>query len=76
MARAKSARYAEPMAASARKEATYDDILALPPGIHGQILFGVLHAHPRLIDVYAKEAKVRAIPFDAIELDLALLWAR
>jgi Uma2 family endonuclease len=32
---------------SARREATYDDILALPPNVTGQILFGVLYAHPR-----------------------------
>jgi Uma2 family endonuclease len=30
----------------------------------------------RLIDVFSNDAKVRAVPFDAIELDLSLLWAR
>ena len=30
----------------------------------------------RVVDVYSDDAKVRAIPFDAIELELALLWAR
>ncbi len=29
----------------------------------------------RILDVYSDDAKVRAIPFDAIELDLAILWA-
>lgn len=29
-----------------------------------------------LPDVHAGEAKVRARPFDAIELELSLLWAR
>jgi len=29
------------------KSATYADIEALPPNMVGQILFGVLHAHPR-----------------------------
>ncbi len=29
----------------------------------------------RILDVHAGEAKVRAVPFDAIELDLAVLWA-
>lgn len=43
-------------AAAARKEATYDDILALPPGINGQILFGVLHAHPRPAPKHAQAA--------------------
>lgn len=30
----------------------------------------------RLVEVYSGEAKIRAIPFDAIELELGLLWAR
>lgn len=30
----------------------------------------------RVTNVYAASAKVRAVPFDAIELDLALLWLR
>jgi Uma2 family endonuclease len=30
----------------------------------------------RLIATYAADAKVRAEPFDAIELDLSVLWAR
>lgn len=30
----------------------------------------------RLLDVHAGEAKARIRPFDAIELDLSLLWAR
>jgi len=30
----------------------------------------------RLLDVVTGDTKVRARPFDAIELDLALLWAR
>jgi Uma2 family endonuclease len=38
-------RFAMPHAA--RREATYDDLLALPEHVRGQLLFGVLHAHPR-----------------------------
>lgn len=30
----------------------------------------------RLIATFARDAKVRAEPFDAIELDLSILWAR
>jgi hypothetical protein len=30
----------------------------------------------RVFDVFSGDAKVRAAPFDAIELELALLWAR
>ncbi len=29
----------------------------------------------RILDVYSGDDKVRAIPFDAIELDLSILWA-
>lgn len=35
------------MADPARRSATYDDLLALPAHVVGQIVFGVLHAHPR-----------------------------
>jgi len=35
------------MAERAHRNATYDDLLALPAHTIGQILFGVLHAHPR-----------------------------
>jgi Uma2 family endonuclease len=30
----------------------------------------------RVFDVFAGDAKIRAVPFDAIELELGLLWAR
>lgn len=30
----------------------------------------------RVVDVFSGEEKVRVRPFDAIELDLAVLWAR
>jgi Uma2 family endonuclease len=30
----------------------------------------------RIVATHVAEAKVRAEPFDAIELDLAVLWAR
>jgi Uma2 family endonuclease len=36
------------MAEPAKKKATYADIEALPPHVVGEILFGVLHAMPRL----------------------------
>lgn len=35
------------MADPARRPATYEDLLALPPNVVGQILYGVLHAQPR-----------------------------
>ncbi len=35
------------MADPALRQATYEDIVALPANVVGQILFGVLHTHPR-----------------------------
>jgi Uma2 family endonuclease len=35
------------MADPAHRNARYEDLLALPSNVIGQILFGVLHAHPR-----------------------------
>lgn len=35
------------MPESARKLATYDDLIALPPNRVGEIVHGVLHSHPR-----------------------------
>lgn len=35
------------MADPALREATFEDIVALPANVVGQIVFGVLHAHPR-----------------------------
>ncbi|WP_146650614.1 Uma2 family endonuclease [Labilithrix luteola] len=37
-----------------RRPATYDDLCALPPNMVGQILFGVLHAHPRPAPKHAR----------------------
>jgi Uma2 family endonuclease len=42
------------MADAARREATYDDVLALPPHVTGQVLFGVLHTHPRPAPKHAR----------------------
>lgn len=44
------------MADPARRTATYDDLMALPPHVTGQILFGVLHAHPRPAPKHAQAA--------------------
>jgi hypothetical protein len=60
------------MSAKPLVPATYRDIEALPANMVGELVRGVLHAHPRHRD----DAKVRAEPFDAIELDLSVLWAR
>src|SRR5689334_4920772 len=35
------------MTAAAKKIATYEDILALPPHVTGQIIFGSLYTNPR-----------------------------
>jgi hypothetical protein len=47
------------MAAATKRRATYEDLLALPKHLVGEII-----------------KVVRAEPFDAIELELAALWAR
>ena len=53
------------MADAARKVATYDDVLSAPPA----------DAHWSLLATFADDERVRAEPFDAIELELGLLWA-
>ncbi|AKU99245.1 hypothetical protein AKJ09_05909 [Labilithrix luteola] len=30
----------------------------------------------RLVEVYSNDARVRAVPFDAVEIELGALWAR
>ena len=42
------------MATPAKREATYEDILALPPNMVGQIVFGTLYAHPRPAPKHAR----------------------
>lgn len=39
-----------------RRAATYDDLLGLPPHVTGQLVFGVLHAHPRPAPKHAQAA--------------------
>ena len=70
-------------------KATYADIEALGPNVVG--VSCVWFVDPlvktlevlrldgstyRIVGVFRGDATVRAEPFDAIELDLALLWAR
>ena len=42
------------MAEPARKHATYQDLLALPDNVVGQLVFGVLHAHARPAPKHAR----------------------
>jgi Uma2 family endonuclease len=44
------------MAQAAHQKATYEDLLALPANVVGQIVFGVLHAHPRPAPKHAQAA--------------------
>lgn len=44
------------MAEAAKQDATYEDLLALPPHVTGQIVFGVLYAHPRPAPKHAQAA--------------------
>lgn len=53
------------------KPATYADIEALPAHLIGEILDG---ARWLLMGTWSGTDKVRAEPFDALELDLSLLW--
>lgn len=43
---------------AARSTATYADLLALPPNVTGQLVFGVLHAHPRPANAHANAASM------------------
>lgn len=56
------------MAKPQLRPATYADIEALPPNVVGQILFGVLHAHPRPAPRHARAASSLGVelggPFD------------
>jgi Uma2 family endonuclease len=56
------------MAEPARKHATYEDVLAAPPHVVAEIMFGVLHTHPRPAGPHAKAASVLGMdlggPFD------------
>lgn len=42
------------MALTDDRPATYADIDALPANMVGQILYGALHAHPRLVPIHAR----------------------
>jgi hypothetical protein len=48
------------------RPAAYDDLLALPEHVVGEIIDG---------ESAAGDTKVRAEPFDPVELDLAAIWA-
>jgi Uma2 family endonuclease len=56
------------MADTKLRPATYADIEALPPNMVGQILFGVLHAHPRPAPRHSRASSMLGIelggPFD------------
>jgi hypothetical protein len=80
------------MAEPALPTATYEDLLALPAHAVGEIVCGVLYASPRPAPRHARASSsleeelgppfnrgrggVRAVPFDAIEMELGALWAR
>lgn len=50
-------RYTAPvMADPARRAVSYEDLAALPAHVTGQIVFGVLHAHPRPAPKHAQAA--------------------
>ncbi len=59
------------MADPAKRHATYEDVLRAPAHQVAEVIAGELHLHPRPAAPHA----VRAEPFDAIELELGILWA-
>ena len=46
------------MAEHARKRATYEDVLAAPPTVVAEVIFGVLHTQPRPAGPHANAASV------------------
>lgn len=68
------------MGGSAKKEASYADVLNAPPNKVAEIIHGELVLSPRptgewtAIGVHREDARVRAEPFQAVELDLSILW--
>jgi hypothetical protein len=77
---------AEVMGKPGKPPATYDDVLAAPEHKVAEIIEGELVLTPRpalaperpaqwtSLSVFTDDAKVRAEPFAAVELDLAALW--
>jgi hypothetical protein len=78
------------MADPPKKRATYEDVLNAPEHMVAEIIDGDLLLFPLLrtlevlrrhetswlvVATYQGDAKVRAEPFDAIELELGILWA-
>lgn len=68
------------MAEPAHRPATYEDLLALPRELVGQIIDGELVVQPRPAALHARAASrlnsEPGPPFAAIELELAALWER
>jgi hypothetical protein len=74
------------MASPAKRRATYDDLLQVPAHQVAEIVDGDLNVSPRPSSRHALassrlglglegDSRVRAEPFEAIELELAPLWA-
>ena len=73
------------MIARSRPRATYEDVLAAPTGPRLEVFKLVTQEKTKrarkpstwnLLGVWRDDAHVRAEPFDAIELDLALIWQK
>ncbi|MEI8255459.1 MAG: Uma2 family endonuclease [Deltaproteobacteria bacterium] len=61
------------MRAFARERVAY--VWLLNPSLRTLEVYALSEgSHFALVDTFGGEAKVRAVPFDAIELDLAVLW--
>lgn len=65
------------MTSVAPRRATYDDLVALPRNIVGEIIDGKLSgARSQLLGAWRGAESARAAPFEELELELAALWAR
>lgn len=62
-----------------RRPAAYDDLRAVPDHLVAEIVGGELYTSPRpaprhAMSTWANAGVVRAAPFEAVDLDLTLLW--
>ncbi len=67
------------MSDPARRKPSYEDILALPEHLVGEIIAGELHTHsrpaPRHARAYSALGYLIGGPFEAISFPLGDLWA-
>lgn len=60
------------MASTAKKVATYEDVLNAPRDKVAELMRGTLS----VVGAFKNDERVRARPFEALELELSALWER